>query len=1036
MKRILLTLLALVMLLTVVNVSVMAATTRPASDPVDAYTDGTATDDGEYVKAVGATTITIGNTFKTSKLFYKVSGGSEQPVTFNDAMREAGEYVIEGLGEGVTVEIAVQWQTDRSDTANIKIYQKSSYISVTTVALQDGGAWPKPEGLGVAQSKLSGIETGKTYEIAPIDPANYDASALVFTAYDPDATTLTSGLWAVRIAAGQDANNRYTESEAVVVYAKGSAVGTFNYKANSTGVYTPGHWTIKGYTSMGLNYAAEASHGYINITTTKIEEAQKDDLINSSLIYQMTNDQIIPVIDFYSFKLDFRNNGQGQLVVDPSPIPAKAIFHVFGGEDVEVPFAWNPLGGVVTIDLDAVVEDDAEGYIWGIELDICTADEYVKDTVNSYHYVSWLFPEATDKTNRIVTFPSRSAYPTPVLDAAGTDTDGEYEIKGFLPQYSYLMSTDGINFEDVDTSSGVVKVTSKGRYFFKVKGDNKGYESDYVRVVISGAMPAVEGLRYDENKGVVTGFNIYPEGVTGSAFIEYSKASLAGFAEWTTHGGEKDLSGLTAGLYAFRYAKRGDILPGKVKYIYIKGANAGTISYDKAAGSEFVEGAWTSGSATGNAYHDGQRLAATQTSVKAESMYNLKWMYQMKSDEVISLAEFGSFTFSIGYSNACPYSSDVYPAIVRFYLAGANQSTMEFDVDAKDKAFVTINIAELWKDEVQEDASFVPDGYVTGIEILYFDPDRSAGVEIVKPAQNYTVLDFESSAKNTDTKRFKLGVKEQLDLSAVAAVRAIGTYGGELINLDPNGIYQYATANAETEEITSEWTYVNPVGTTFVNLPAGTYALRTFFTADDPDYVSSDPIIRTILPALEGDERVSARAPKIVLPDAVSYADVNYVFDVDQTRWVSRVVINNILAETPDASITFKSKDYEIIVDAENIDMSLSNAHYFDMKVTFNGESPYDTEYAKMVPLAEDSGLIMGIHFESTTPFFFSQCIFKLNVGEKYDGYSVELRSYNDRVNFLRKEESVDVSGEWAEFTVFGGDYVVICPDFVSEDAE
>ncbi len=1030
MKRILFTLLALVMLLTVVNMSVFAATTRPNSDPVDAYNGGAATDSGEYVKAVGATTITIGNiSANTSKLFYKVSGATtDNSVTINTDMREAGEYVIEELTEGATYEIAVQWVADRSDTENIKIYQKSEYISVTTVSLQDGGKWPAPTGLGVDSGKLTGIETGKSYEVAPIDPQNFDASTASFTAYDEANTVLTSGLWAVRLAAGSDSDYRYTASDAVVVYVRGNAVGTINYNTNMTGVFTPGQWTLKGVSTWGFNNNGAQPTGI----TCYVVEANKDAFIQGSIIYQMTNDQIIPVIDFYSIKLDFRTNGQGEVVVNPNPVPAKAIFHIYGGDTdtVEVDFGWNPAGAVSLIDLDAVVEDDAKGYIWAIEFDICTTDEYSKNTELSYHYVSWLFPEATDQTNRVITFPSRTAYPAPVLEAAGTDTDGEYEIKGFLPGYSYIMSTDGVNYNDIDTSTGAITVNATGRYYFKTKGDNKGYESEYVRVIIDGAMPAVTGLKYNASTKVVSGFNIYPEGITGSAFVEYAKASLNGFSEWTTHSGSTDLSGLTSGLYAFRYKQRGNLLPGKAQYIYIKGANVGSISYDKETGHDFVAGKWTTGVATGNAYHDGNRLAAAQTSIKIEDIYNLKWQYQMTDDEIISLAELGNFTFQIGYANACPYENDTYPATVKFYLAGSTQSYMEIDVNAKDKTFVTINIAKLWEDEVEADPNFVPEGYVTGIEICYFDPDRSQNVNILTSSQNYPVLDFEPTAKNLDAKRVNIGAKKTVNMTSIQPVRAIGTYGGELINLDPNGIYQWATYDEGASQITSDWTYVNP-GSTYVNLPAGTYAIRTFFTADDPSYVSSDFVIHTILPALPGSENIqSAKAPKIVLPDAVSYADVNYVFNVDETRWISRLVISNILQETPNATITFKSEKYEIVVDAESIDLSLTKAHYFDMKVTFNGESRYDTEYAKMAALTEENELVLGIHFESTTPFFFTECVFKVNVGGMYDGYSVDLRSYNDRVNFLRKEETVDVSGEWAEFTVFGGDYVVVCPNF------
>ena len=148
------------------------------------------------------------------------------------------------------------------------------------------------------------------------------------------------------------------------------------------------------------------------------------------------------------------------------------------------------------------------------------------------------------------------------------------------------------------------------------------------------------------------------------------------------------------------------------------------------------------------------------------------------------------------------------------------------------------------------------------------------------------------------------------------------------------------------------------------------------------------------------------------------------IFDFVKNVWFSTVSYQWIR----------KAENYKITVAASKIDLALEAAHYFDMKVTFDGESSYDRMYDKMAAVAEEKELVKGVHFESTSNYFFEEATFEVYVGDKYDGYEVEICSFNERVSRLRNEETATVEGGWASFSVFGGDYLIISPAFAKDN--
>ena len=276
-----------------------------------------------------------------------------------------------------------------------------------------------------------------------------------------------------------------------------------------------------------------------------------------------------------------------------------------------------------------------------------------------------------------------------------------------------------------------------------------------------------------------------------------------------------------------------------------------------------------------------------------------------------------------------------------------------------------------------------------------------------------------------------VALKETIKVDALSTVPALSNVGGEITGLNPNATYLFATYD-KTTGATGEWAPVTGVATVR-NLPAGAYAIRGVASATDANYASSDVTVVEI-GTFDAQGRDTVKMSKIILPEDVSFAEAEYVFNVDNSRWINRLAVSNIVYDSPNSNVVFESKNYKFTVATSDIDLTLDAAHYFDMKVTFDGESAYDRMYDKMAAVAEEKELVKGIHFESSTKYFFEKGSFSVYLGEKYNGYEVELRSYNDRVGRLRAEETVTVEDGWATFSIFGGDFVIVSPAYAKDN--
>ena len=90
-----------------------------------------------------------------------------------------------------------------------------------------------PTGLGVEDGKLTGTESGKTYEYAKVTFPAGTVDEASYADYSAESTTLAAGVYSVRVKG---------ETDAATVWVKGTNYGTITWASNDTP--TQGAWTL------------------------------------------------------------------------------------------------------------------------------------------------------------------------------------------------------------------------------------------------------------------------------------------------------------------------------------------------------------------------------------------------------------------------------------------------------------------------------------------------------------------------------------------------------------------------------------------------------------------------------------------------------------------------------------------------------------------------------------------------------------------------------------------------------------------------
>ncbi|MBQ9976272.1 MAG: hypothetical protein IJP16_07150 [Clostridia bacterium] len=674
---------------------------------------------------------------------------------------------------------------------------------------------------------------------------------------------------------------------------------------------------------------------------------------------------------------------------------------------------------------------------------------------DDYTYQELRFTTDTDVFNVLYDVRQPEAKPDYVYfegngTVEGDETTNKYLIKGLDETKVYMIAIGNGAYTKVENVTEYEVTGTKGvatKYSIYVAGGATTYDSEVFTKTITDAYHAIpDELTITTETDGMSNTHYYVGIFADAKENNYTVEYIIQGESWDDSSkatAQETIEVKPGKSYLFRYAQSGNVAAGAAVNVFVKGivndeSLKGTVStsYDGTSRT-FVSGKWVF--SHGTIYVDGNpgNRFATSWAANMQDAANIAWLYEFTVDEMFALSELSAFNIvQQGVANAKQFNTDIYTGFARIHVAAGDKSYYDVPTVFEHNGAYTVDVASLWDDEVAADENFQPKGYVTAIELHYFAPDKLEGIEVVKTAVDYPVFKIagwkyvaNNDPANRSTEFVTLKTVPSIDTLDVAP--AIGEYGGEITGFLPSATYQIVEVDPDTLEPVAD--VITASNVTYVPLKAGTYAVRVYAPANDKKYATSEYTYLTI-DTIEADGRTSAKMDKIVLPEDVVATGADYTFDINESRWINRLAISNIVHESPNAVITFAANDYKYVIEAANIDLSLDTAHYFDMKVTFDGESAYDRMYSKMAAVADEKELVKGIHFETSTNYFFETATFMVRLGTQFDGYEVELRSFNDRVNRLRSEETVTVEDGWATFSTFGGDYVILSPAYAADN--
>ncbi len=194
---------------------------------------------------------------------------------------------------------------------------------------------------------------------------------------------------------------------------------------------------------------------------------------------------------------------------------------------------------------------------------------------------------------------------------------------------------------------------------------------------------------------------------------------------------------------------------------------------------------------------------------------------------------------------------------------------------------------------------------------------------------------------------------------------------------------------------------------------------------DSEEYYGSDYAIVTVEEYNEPDgEMLASEVVKIHLPNDFVELSASYEMDLSVKNWVSSLALENIKTVAPESIITLAGDGYKFVVTASNI-VTDDKVHYYDMAVSLDGESRYNTLHDKLVEMAGKE-YVTDVYFESSNGLPFEEAQLMILVDEDFEGADIELRAYNERIDKLRKVEEATVYNGWVTFNNFAETYVLI----------
>ena len=169
-------------------------------------------------------------------------------------------------------------------------------------------------------------------------------------------------------------------------------------------------------------------------------------------------------------------------------------------------------------------------------------------------------------------------------------------------------------------------------------------------------------------------------------------------------------------------------------------------------------------------------------------------------------------------------------------------------------------------------------------------------------------------------------------------------------------------------------------------------------------------------------ERFESEIPKMHLPNDFVELQAEYEVDLTGKNWVSTLALENIKSSAPESVITFVGEDYKFVVTASNL-VTDNKVHYYNMAVSLDG-SRHNTLHDKLVELAGEQ-YVTDVYFESSNGLPFENAQVMVEVDKDFDGSEVEVGSYNEKTDKIRKVEDSAVYDGWVTFNNFSETYVI-----------
>ena len=1042
------------------------------------------TDGGNVVldnyKGTSAVTSTNADYVKTADIEY----GTKSATNAAAKESEMGTYTVKGLSAGTyNIYVTLPTKFMAGSTPNRISYTESAATQVVCADLvNNGGKWDTPEYLYFDSARaLAGVKDGEAYEVAKVTiTATKDETTTTTGAFADYTlgTALDAGIWSVRVKAGDNGTEILGSSDPVVLLARGDNVGSVAAATSATNNLVAGKWTVV--TNSTTSFSPEFNEPNAGVFVT-VQQNKELDFLTSTVSYLMSDDEILPVDGFRGWP-----NGTGgyfrittavsQLLKEPKIVSAKVVAHYVYVEEgdikngtYEVPVTWEVgENSIMNADFKNVIPEGAEGYIYRIDFDVVDEEVHADDSLvadaSNYSQPRVLFQSYYSTITKRININAKKVVDAPVLYAQGTDEANKAEFFGFAGNLEYMYSDDnGTTWKSVGPKgTQSIKLPTGKSYLFYSVGDSSYYQSPTTKITVTGVADPLTALTLSAD-GTVTGFRNV--GAGSQVNFEWCEMPLGSLPTWTSEvGSGSSATTLTnatdsfkldkTGFYAFRI-KSGSTLTaaGKPQYIFYydsitPNSTRGTIattsgSYQASNPSAFSKGGWITSLGGCYTIQDNKYLIYGPYKANTDNVAQLSWKYALTANEIFPLSDFAhiSFQLRLGH-NGTIFNTNAYNGRLVIHVVDNNEFVKyEIPTTFIHGQTTPIEVTSLWKDEVAADPNFIPSGYVVGLEVFYMNDTEGIEAQLGTTGEpksdsiSFKVVQANYSS-NTNSARVEIGYKADAEIDTLTTRNAIGDAKGAILGLKP--ACEYEVYHVQEDGTLGSLYMKIGQGNYSAPIPAGKYAVRSFVSAD---YCPSDlsQICGTsgykqiVIDQVDASAEV-ANVPKVIMPSDVIYSETaEYEFDITTARWVNRITLVNIAETQPDATLTFKTNKYAYTVKASDIDLSENNAHYFDMKVTFNGEMLYDKAYDKMVAKADKDELIMGIHFESTTGYFFEVGTFSLYVGEKYNGCEMELTSFNERVGRLKKEEAATVKEGWVEFSTVGGDYLILSPDAAAQ---